>query len=183
MIIHSQRKLINWYLAIAEATSIETSPVCESLHVFKSWFRSGGRGVLFQCMEYDFSKLCQSHHAEGPYQEIWPVCHDGEVSVFCFTANLKESGNMTESEYQVLSNWFQYFLDCKEVDLSVDVILYLHVKAKFPITIIHVLLSDWPWGVSPVNEATEWQWRSKLCSWWNCRKNSYFLIKYFTLPK
>ena len=61
---------------------------------------------------------------------------------YCFTANLKESGNMTESEYQVLSNWFQYFLDCKEVDLSVDVILYLHVKAKFPITIIHVLLSD-----------------------------------------
>ena len=47
---------------------------------------------------------------------------------YCFTAILKESGNMTESEYQVLSNWFQYFLDCKEVDLSVDVILYLRVK-------------------------------------------------------
>lgn len=165
MIIHSQKKLINWYLAIAEATSIETSPVCESLHVFKSWF------------------TMLKAHTKKSDQSVKMMERSLYSANYCFTANLKESGNMTESEYQVLSNWFQYFLDCKEVDLSVDLILYLRVKAKFPITIIHVLLSDWPWGVSPVNEATEWQWRSKLCSWWNCRKNSYFVIIYFTLPK
>ena len=46
---------------------------------------------------------------------------------YCFVENLRKTGKMHESEYQVLSSWFDFILSCKEIDLSVDLIVYLKV--------------------------------------------------------
>ena len=47
---------------------------------------------------------------------------------YCFVENLKKTGKMAESEYEVLSSWFDFLLSCKEIDLSVDLIVYLKVS-------------------------------------------------------
>ena len=47
---------------------------------------------------------------------------------YCFVENLRKTDKMAESEYQVLSSWFDFLLGCKEIDLSVDLIVYLKVN-------------------------------------------------------
>jgi len=44
---------------------------------------------------------------------------------YCFVDNLRKTGKMADSEYEVLSSWFDFLLGCKEIDLSVDLIVYL----------------------------------------------------------
>ena len=47
---------------------------------------------------------------------------------YCFVENLRKTEKMAESEYQVLTSWFDFLLGCKEIDLSVDLIVYLKVN-------------------------------------------------------
>ena len=47
---------------------------------------------------------------------------------YCFVDNLRKTGKMADSEYEVLSSWFDFLLGCKEIDLSVDLIVYLKVN-------------------------------------------------------
>ena len=47
---------------------------------------------------------------------------------YCFVENLRKTGKMAESEFQVLSSWFDFLLGCPEIDLSVDLIVYLKVN-------------------------------------------------------
>jgi len=49
---------------------------------------------------------------------------------YCFVENLRKTGKMFESEYQVLSSWFDFILTCKEIDLSVDLIVYLQTSPE-----------------------------------------------------
>jgi len=44
---------------------------------------------------------------------------------YCFVDNLRKTEKMAESEYQVLTSWFEFLLGCPEIDLSVDLIVYL----------------------------------------------------------
>ena len=49
---------------------------------------------------------------------------------YCFVENLKRSGKMPLSEYEVLSSWFEFLLSCPQVDLGVDLIVYMRVCAR-----------------------------------------------------
>ena len=46
---------------------------------------------------------------------------------YCFVENLRKTGKMHETEYQVLSSWFDFLLSSPEIDISVDLIVYLQV--------------------------------------------------------
>ena len=52
---------------------------------------------------------------------------------YCFVDNLRKTGKMADSEYEVLSRWFDFLLGCKEIDLSVDLIVYLKVSPVFKV--------------------------------------------------
>jgi len=81
---------------------------------------------------------------------------------YCFVENLKRSGKLPLSEYEVLSSWFSYLLSCPQVDLGVDLIVYMrtspevalsrlmkrgrgeeHLIAKAYIDDLHTLHEDW----------------------------------------
>ena len=63
---------------------------------------------------------------------------------YCFVDNLRKTGKMADSEYEVLSSWFDFLLGCKEIDLSVDLIVYLKVNLNVNLSpkIPHSLCSD-----------------------------------------
>ena len=47
---------------------------------------------------------------------------------YCFVENLMKSGKMPLSEYEVLTSWFDYLLTSPQVDLGVDLIVYMRVS-------------------------------------------------------
>ena len=44
---------------------------------------------------------------------------------YCFVENLLASGKMSEAEYTVISEWFDYLVSCPQLDLDVDLVVYL----------------------------------------------------------
>ena len=46
---------------------------------------------------------------------------------YCFAENLRRTGKMPESEYLVLTRWFDFMLQSEDLDLTVDLIVYLKV--------------------------------------------------------
>jgi len=44
---------------------------------------------------------------------------------YCFAENLRKSGKMPSSEFEVLTKWFEFILECPSIDLSADLIVYL----------------------------------------------------------
>ena len=49
---------------------------------------------------------------------------------YCFAQNLRQTGKMPESEFQVLSKWFDFMINSPDIDLNVDLIVYLQVKTN-----------------------------------------------------
>ena len=49
---------------------------------------------------------------------------------YCFAENLRRNGLMAESEYQVLTSWFDHLVNSPELDLGVDLIVYLRTKPE-----------------------------------------------------
>ena len=49
---------------------------------------------------------------------------------YCFVEDLKQSGAMADSEYEVLTAWFDHLVASQEVDLSVDLIIYLRTEPE-----------------------------------------------------
>ena len=49
---------------------------------------------------------------------------------YCFVENLRETGKIEDSEYQILSNWFDFIMSCQEIDISVDLIVYLQTRPE-----------------------------------------------------
>jgi deoxynucleoside kinase len=49
---------------------------------------------------------------------------------YCVVENLKRSGVMADSEYEVLTAWFDHLVASPEVDLSVDLIVYLRTEPE-----------------------------------------------------
>ena len=49
---------------------------------------------------------------------------------YCFVENLREAGKIEDSEYQILSNWFDFIMSCQEIDISVDLIVYLQTRPE-----------------------------------------------------
>ena len=42
---------------------------------------------------------------------------------FCFAENLRRNGLMAESEFQVLSSWFDHLVNSPDLDVGVDLIV------------------------------------------------------------
>jgi len=61
-----------------------------------------------------------------------------ERSIFsakhCFVENLMKSGKMPLSEYEVLSSWFDFLLTSPQVDLGVDLIVYMRTSPEVALT-------------------------------------------------
>merc|ERR1712002_985528 len=53
---------------------------------------------------------------------------------YCFVENLMKSGKMPLSEYEVLSGWFDFLLASPQVDLGVDLIVYMRTSPKVALT-------------------------------------------------
>ena len=49
---------------------------------------------------------------------------------FCFAENLRRTGRMPQSEYEVLSGWFDFMLQCPDIDLGADLIVYLRTDPE-----------------------------------------------------
>ena len=47
---------------------------------------------------------------------------------YCFVENLMKSGKMPLSEYEVLTSWFDFLLTSPQIDLGVDLIVYMRVS-------------------------------------------------------
>jgi deoxynucleoside kinase len=49
---------------------------------------------------------------------------------YCFVENLYRSGKLESSELEVLAHWFDYLTNSPELDLKVDLIVYLRTKPE-----------------------------------------------------
>ena len=49
---------------------------------------------------------------------------------YCFVENLIKSGNMEQSEYEVLTEWFEFLVKQTDIDLGVDLIIYLQTTPE-----------------------------------------------------
>ena len=63
---------------------------------------------------------------------------------YCFVENLKRSGKMPLCEYEVLTSWFDFLLSSPQVDLGVDLIVYMRVSPglDFLLNLTDHLLTD-----------------------------------------
>ena len=61
---------------------------------------------------------------------------------YCFAENLRRTGKMPESEYLVLTRWFDFMLQSEDLDLTVDLIVYLKVMNDLKIKILFRGLSS-----------------------------------------
>jgi len=53
---------------------------------------------------------------------------------YCFVENLMKSGKMPLSEYEVLTSWFDFLLTSPQVDLGVDLIVYMRTSPEVALT-------------------------------------------------
>jgi len=49
---------------------------------------------------------------------------------YCFVENLYRTGHLQGSEHEVLSHWFDYLTNSPELDLKIDLIVYLKTKPE-----------------------------------------------------
>jgi len=49
---------------------------------------------------------------------------------YCFVENLYERGQMTDAEYAVLSEWFNFLVTCPQLDFGIDHIIYLRTDPE-----------------------------------------------------
>ena len=70
--------------------------------------------------------MLQNHtlHTDKPVKLMERSLHSAK---YCFAENLRRTGKMPESEYLVLTRWFDFMLQSEDLDLTVDLIVYLKV--------------------------------------------------------
>ena len=49
---------------------------------------------------------------------------------YCFIENLYNGGNMTDPEYAVISEWFNFLITCPQLNLKIDQIIYLRTDPE-----------------------------------------------------
>ena len=49
---------------------------------------------------------------------------------YCFVENLYNGGNMTDAEYTVLSEWFNFLITCPQLNFKIDQIVYLRTDPE-----------------------------------------------------
>jgi len=49
---------------------------------------------------------------------------------YCFVENLHATGKMSDAEHAVISEWFDYLVNCPQLDIAVDLIVYLRTTPE-----------------------------------------------------
>ena len=49
---------------------------------------------------------------------------------YCFIENLYNGGNMTDPEYAVISEWFNFLITCPQLNFKIDQIVYLRTDPE-----------------------------------------------------
>ena len=49
---------------------------------------------------------------------------------YCFVENLYRSEVIEASEFEVLSQWFEYVVNSSDIDLEVDLVVYLRTEPE-----------------------------------------------------
>ena len=73
--------------------------------------------------------MLQNHtqHCDRPVKMMERSLYSAK---FCFAENLRRTGRMPQSEYEVLSGWFDFMLQCPDIDLGADLIVYLRTDPE-----------------------------------------------------
>eukprot|EP00092_Neocalanus_flemingeri_P083752 GFUD01105131.1.p1 GENE.GFUD01105131.1~~GFUD01105131.1.p1 ORF type:complete len:320 (+),score=110.35 GFUD01105131.1:87-962(+) len=81
-------------------------------------------------------------------------------AMYCFVENLKNRGKMPLSEYEVLSSWFEFLLSCPQVDVGVDLIVYMRTDPEVALSRVrsrsrgeeHLISEDYIRGLHHLHE-------------------------------
>jgi len=49
---------------------------------------------------------------------------------YCFVENLHATGKMSDAEHAVISEWFDYLVSCPQLDIGVDLVVYLRTSPE-----------------------------------------------------
>ena len=49
---------------------------------------------------------------------------------YCFAENLHATGKMSDAEYAVISEWFEYLMNCPQLDTAVDLFVYIRTTPE-----------------------------------------------------
>jgi len=103
-----------------------------------SWRNVNGHNLL--AMMYDdptrYSLLFQTYVQLTMLQRHNQPCTksakimERSLARYCFVENLLASGKMSEAEYTVISEWFDYLVSCPQLDLDVDLVVYLRTSPE-----------------------------------------------------
>merc|ERR1711860_63034 len=116
-----------------EGIEISEEPVdkwrnCKGHNLLNMMYSDAGRwSLLFQT--YVQLTLIEQHlkSSEKPIK----VMERSLLSArFCFVENLYANGNMSDAEYQVISEWYNFLVTCPQLDFGVDLIVYLRTQPE-----------------------------------------------------
>jgi len=105
----------------------------------KEWRNLDGRHNLLELMYQDpkrWSLLFQTyvqltmlrHHSKPSTQPVRIM--ERSLARYCFVENLYEGGQMTDAEYVVLSEWFNFLVTCPKLNFGIDHIIYLRTDPE-----------------------------------------------------
>jgi len=70
------------------------------------------------------------HHTKSSIKPIRVMERSLLSARYCFVENLYNGGNMTDAEYAVLSEWFNFLITCPQLDFKIDQIVYLRTDPE-----------------------------------------------------
>lgn len=86
------------------------------------------RSLLRQPTHHDLSAF-RAKKNERPPQSPQPVVFFSSAR-YCFVENLLNEGSLSEAEYLVISEWFNFLITQPELDFKVDEIVYLRTDPE-----------------------------------------------------
>ena len=66
-----------------------------------------------------------THEAHSPYDSLDKHSVTFLSARYCFVENLHATGKMSDAEHAVISEWFDYLVSCPQLDIDVDLVVYL----------------------------------------------------------
>jgi len=105
----------------------------------KEWRNLDGRHNLLELMYQDpkrWSLLFQTyvqltmlrHHSKPSTKPVRIM--ERSLARYCFVENLYDRGQMTDAEYAVLSEWFNFLVTCPKLSFGIDHIIYLRTEPE-----------------------------------------------------
>lgn len=127
-----------------ELDSISKNPLCNSVEVIDEpvdkWRNLQGTNLLHLMYEDPkrWSLMFQTyvqltmmqHHTKISSKPIRIMERSLLSARYCFVENLYNGGNMTDAEYTVLSEWFNFLITCPQLNFKIDQIVYLRTDPE-----------------------------------------------------